>query len=783
MKGRIKFIAKCFGAGGVFVLVLGTIAPYWNADRFAGRIRSSLESSLGRRVEFAAVHFNLFTGPGFSLTKVVIAEDPRFGREPLAYVESLEARPRFWPLLAGRLDFASLRLEDTSVNLTRVDSPDGAAWNFARLLQRTKLVGLPAVYLRSGRINFKFGDTKSVFYVTNADLDVTPPSGAGGAWQIRFAGEPARTDRPARGFGSLKASGRWMQPVSSAGRLDLNFQLEQSAMIDVISLIYGRDIGVHGQISARVHFAGPLEDLHINGAMNVEDVHRWDLLPQRGTSWPFEFEGRLNVPAEKLEVDSHSAAKEAPPLAVHFRAADYLSRAHWGVGLNWNRFRLEPLLQLARHLGAAVPAGLKMQGTLDGAIGYSEQGTWQGNLAFQDAAVTIPDSPPVRFEQAELLFDGGQVRLPTAVARTSADDLARLQGIYDLNTGALELEIATDSMAVSGLRSQVALAAVPLLDQVQSGIWKGQLRFSRQPDSAGEWSGTFQVEDAGVPLPGMAEPLQIQSAHAQLNGARVALEQIRARAGEIALEGEYRYEPGAVRPHRLRLLIPTLDGAEVERLLLPTLQRNRGLIARAFGFSRAPAPDWLLDRQVDGTIEIGSMELAGVQLSKIRARLIWNGANAALTDITGAVERGTVAGRLTIDLRGSEPVYRLASRLQSVEWHDGKFDADTLLNTSGVGPALMANLHSEGSFTGQGFEDEPLDQFESVSGCYLFEWAMPAPRLRFTELKMSTDSELYLGRGALQEDGRLLVQVSNGTRQLSVTGTLAGLRLDETGSQ
>jgi len=58
----------------------------------------------------------------------------------------------------------------------------------------------------------------------------------------------------------------------------------------------------------------------------VEDVHRWDLLPQHGTGWPFEFEGRLNLPAERLEMDSHSAVKEAPPLSVRLRVADYLSR-------------------------------------------------------------------------------------------------------------------------------------------------------------------------------------------------------------------------------------------------------------------------------------------------------------------------------------------------------------------------------------------------------------------------------------------------------------------------
>ena len=779
MTGRARLAAKSLGVALALVLAAGVIAPYLGAGRYAEQIRSSLQAALGRRVEFGDVRFNLFTGPGFSINKVVIFDYRAFGSEPFAYVESLDARLRLWPLMAGRLEFASLRLEDASVNLTRVESSSGTAWNFAELLHSTRLEALPALHVRSGRINFKFGDRKSVFYVRETDVDISPPSHGGGDWGVRFSGQPARTDRPARGFGSLTASGRW----HPAGKVDFDVELERSTTNEMISLVYGRDFGVHGVVSARAHLAGPLADLHINGGLNVEDVHRWDLLPQHGTGWPFEFEGRLNLPAERLEMDSHSAAKEAPPLSVRLRVADYLSRPHWGVAFNWNRFRVEPLLQLARHLGAQLPDGLKMDGTIDGAIGFSEQGSWQGQLVFQDAAVAIPDSPPVRFEQAQLLFDGSHVRLPAAVARTAGDDLARIEAEYELNSGALALSIATDSMAVATLRSQASLAAVPVLEQVHSGTWKGQLHYRRAPGAAGEWSGAFQLEDANIPLPGLADPLRVQSAHVKLDGARVTVEKMEVSAGELAAHADYHYEPGAVRPHRVRISFPSLDTAELERLMMPTLQRNHGLIARAFGFGRAPAPEWLRDRRVDGVVAVDALHLAGMEVQKVRARLIWNGTNLVLTDITGAMDNGTLSGRLTVDLRGNDPLYHLAGRAKSVEWNGGTFDADAALNTSGTGDALVANLRSEGSFTGQSFADQPLDQFDSVSGCYALEWASPVPHLRFSELQMSTGGELFLGSGTMQDDGRLLIQVSNGSRQLNVTGTLAQLRLDESAGQ
>ena len=775
MKHRIRLGLKGFGACIAVLVVAGMVAPYWSADAYAGRIRSGLETALGRRVELGEVHFNLFTGPGFSINKVVIHDDSAFGAEPLAYVESLEARPRFWSLLAGRLEFASLRLEDTSVNLTRVESGAGTVWNFAELLHRTRFESLPALHVRSGRVNFKFGDTKSVFYLIESDLDVSPPATAGGVWRLQFSGQPARTDRPARGFGNFIAEGSW-HPGEA---LDLDFRLDQGAINDITSLIYGYDIGVHGMVSARAHMSGPLANLHINGALNIEDVHRWDLLPHGGTGWPFEFEGRLNLPAERLEIDTHSAAKEAPPLAVRFRAADYLSRPHWGVSFNWNRFRVEPLLQLARHLGAKLPDGLKMEGTLDGAIGYSQPGRWQGQLAFQDAAVTIPDSPPVRFEQAVLLFDGSHVRLPPALARTSENDLARLEGEYELDSGALDLTIATDSMAVRGLRSQAALAAVPILEQMETGTWNGTLKYRYVPGLDGAWSGAFQLENADLPLAGFDEPLRVRSARAKLDGVKVAVEKIQARLGDLTAVADYRYEPGAARPHRVRVSVASLDAAELERLMAPTLRRNRGLIARALSFGRAPVPDWLRSQRVDGAVAVESLQLAGVELHKMKARLIWNGTMLVLADLSGEMNNGAVSGILTVDLHGAEPVYHLASRMKGVEWNGGTFDAEASLDTSGTGPALLANLRSEGSFTGQGFDAEPLDQFTSVSGCYTLEWAKPVPHLQFTELQMATDGELFLGRGAMQDDGRLMIQVSNGTRQLNVTGTLARLQLGE----
>ena len=77
---------------------------------------------------------------------------------------------------------------------------------------------------------------------------------------------------------------------------------------------------------------------------------------------------------------------------VRFRASNYLSQPHWGVNVNWNHFPTGPLMQLARDMGATFPPGLQVGGMMDGAIGYSGQGSFQGTLGFHGASLTIPDS-------------------------------------------------------------------------------------------------------------------------------------------------------------------------------------------------------------------------------------------------------------------------------------------------------------------------------------------------------------------------------------------------------
>jgi len=764
-------------AAAVVLLLLGALgAPYVTADRYGKRLQASLQRALGRRVELGNVRFSLLRGPSFVVDRVIIHEDPSIGIEPVAYIEppgSLEVSPSIWSLLGGRFEIASIHLDEASINLTKSGpAEEWGRWNFASFVNQSVIRSAPAIHVRNSRIHFKFGDTKSVFYLTETDLDISPSGGLGRDWRIVCSAKPARTDRPQQGLGSFTLKGRWYGALQV---VDLNLQVDRTGLGEVTALLRGEEGGVHGTISSLLHLAGPLQNIGISGRLNIQDVHRWDLLPTTDSGWPIDIRGRIDLIAQQIEVHSSTAGNTPLPLSVHFRASDYLTQPHWAVAANWNHFPVEPLMDLARHMGAPFPPRLRIAGSLDGAIGYSGQGSFQGQLAFHDGALTIPDSPPVRFEQAHLVFDHGHAHLSPALVKTSGGDQARLEADYALDTETLDLTVSADAMKVSSFRAQVAMAAVPWLEQVRAGVWSGDLHYHRDAVARG-WTGRLSIAGAEIQVPGLADPLQLTSARAQIDGDRLVVDRIDAIAGSIDFTGDYRYEPGLPRPHKLRLRAAEVDAADLEAELMPTLRRSNNLLLRVLG--RALVTDWLKQREVEGTLQIDSLALAGATLGNVRARLLWDVTRVQLEGLQAKLDGAAVTGRLDVNLLGSRPSYRLTAQVKGAAWQSGKLDAEGTLQTFGTGGQLLTNLTSEGTFRGAGLDLGTFAPLRSVGGAFDLAWWQSFPRLRLTSLNLRTDDETYTGHGATQQDGRLVIQLTNGSKEMRMSGSLARVRVE-----
>ncbi len=759
---RLRYI----GLGVLAILAIGLAVPYIDATGYRERIQSALEQALHRKVTVGKVRFNLLTGPGFAVDDVTIGEDTSIGIEPIAYVETLDARVRLTTLWTRSLSFSTLRLNNPSVNLAKGDN---GIWNFQLLMRDAVSHGasagqFPSIQVRSGRINFKFGDYKTIFYLTDADLDVNPVGLD--RLDVRFSGQPARTDHAAENFGLLLGRGVWKRSGDGHGQVDANLELERSGISDLARLVEGHAIGVHGIVASRMHVSGALDHLKVAGELHLEDVHRWDLLPPTSGGWDLKFRGSADLLAQQLELETDRKQEPDVPFLLRFRASEYLKNPKWAAMLEVKDAPLAPFIEVARHMGAVLPDGFSADGRVSGLIGYSLPGGVQGQFAMHDSSVRLQNAPPLNIRDAQVVIDGNEIRVGPSTVDLSEGQTAEIQAGYDADAGALEVDVTTRGMNVSELRTGsgrlLGAGAIPLLEACRQGTLRGSLSYARDASSA-EWSGKFELHGARLDLGGMREPLGIASAVVEVDGPKVVLTQMKGRAGTIAFSGEYRLvRPG--RPAKLKLDIPEADLSEVEQFLLPTLKREAGLLARLRIRSQR-APEWLRSRRLDATLAIGKLTAGEQVWSVSKARAEWNGATIKITGIEAAQEEAQATGQITVDLAGPLPRYSVEGSVEDFPYHGGALAFDGTVEAVGTGADILAVAHGSGTFSGDRVSLPPEGEFRAIAGSFEL---LAGRRLKLTAIQASQGGDSYSGLGGTQTDGRMLLELTSGKRVVRV---------------
>ncbi|MGD1092769.1 MAG: hypothetical protein ABSB35_12365 [Bryobacteraceae bacterium] len=640
-------------------------------------------------------------------------------------------------------------------------------WNFQFLLENTAAHSrrMPAIKMRSGRVNFKFGDTKSVVYFDDADFDVSPWDD--GSLDLRFSGAPSRTDRSAQNFGHFFVRGDWRNQ-----RLDMRVELERSAVDEVARLFGQSGFGLHGIVAFDARLYGPPSALDVTGQLQVDDIHLPDLLPKRGGGWGVSYKGTLDLHGETLDVASTSDAPN-PPLALRFRAWDFLSAPHWDAAADLNQIPLAALIAVVRHIGAALPEKLAGEGSVSGSVHYGDPSGPAGRIELENASLTLPDAQPLSAASAVVSIENQTITLDPSTIHVGENESARVEGSYALSAPAgLEVKISTRGLSVADLRS-FGLAAIPVLDQTPVGTWRGTARYrwgsTSNGETRGEWSGEYELQNARIAVDGLADPVRIQSAAVSLNGARVAVSRLRAKAGQVSFTGEYRWEPGAVRSNKFNIVIPEADSAELERLWTPALGRDRGFLARTLRLGSVTVPDWLKARRADGTVSIDSLTAGDSKVRVDTARVIWDGASVRLAGVKAEVDQDALSGELSIDLTGRFPRYHFEGKLQDVVYAGGKLDFEGTLDADGLGAQLLTGAHAEGKLNGRSIAFTPDADFRTVAGFFEMLGGPGGPRWKFTGLEVSQGTDSYSGTGATQADGRIALDLANHGRQVRYT--------------
>lgn len=766
----------------LLVLLLGFVAPFLNADYFRESIRRELEAALNRPVEMGNIRFSLFRGLGFSAEDVLIGDDPGAGIEPFAHVATMRVRLQpFKTLWRRKLVFSTLSLIDPSVNLVKTE---GGGWNFRSFFQgagsgagqHKPHTSFPDIEVSGARLDFKFGLLKSVFYINNADVDIYPNSD--GALVVRFSGEPARTDRTAQSFGRLSARGLLRNNGKGEDELNMLVQLERSSLSELARLVSGGDIGVHGYVASSATLDGPLSRIQISGDLILSDLHRWDLMPAQGDAWRLKYTGTFNVPAQQLALETVSEPGQPTPVMLKFDASNVISAPKWVASIALHDLPAASLVQTARHMGAALPANVQVDGKVNGGITVSGPHGFEGELQFGDVALTIPNAGSAHVDSARLMVANGKMSLAPAEITLADGSTATVEGAYSAADQDFWTDITARGLAISDLKTGPAkvidASAIPFVTNCRHGVWTGQARYEQKGDEPGRWSGGFVVQNADLDVPGLASPLHVGAATVEVDGDKIQVKNLRGRAGAIAVAADFRYGPDDAVQH-LRLAIAEADVAQIERLFLPTLRRSQGLLAN-LRLRRAVIPEWLADRNIQGTVQIKSLTNGDAPVCAFGARLNWTAAVVQLSNVTCTQADMQASGRIALNLAGAQPRYKIAAHVENLDYKTGTLDLDGDFETTGTGSDFLVNTASTGTFDASDVRLGPDAAFREISGAYQITPGSVAPHLVLSKVQASDGVDNLAGQGSTQADGRLVLELAAGKRQVHLVENLLPLR-------
>src|SRR5258708_27687265 len=241
----------------------------------------------GCSVGSGSVDLRVLARPGFDLENLVVYDDPAFGAEPMLRAGEVTANLRLPSLVRGRLEIARLDLADPSLNL--VHGPNGR-WNLEALLERTahtplaptgkaKLEprpGFPYIAATGARINFKSGQEKKPYALTNADFSLWQDSA--NEWGVRLKAQPFRTDLNLNDTGMLQVDGTWQRAASLRDTpLQLNIEWNRAQLGQLTKFFTGNDQGWRGDVLLDLALSGSPGNLQIASNVSIQDFRRYDI--------------------------------------------------------------------------------------------------------------------------------------------------------------------------------------------------------------------------------------------------------------------------------------------------------------------------------------------------------------------------------------------------------------------------------------------------------------------------------------------------------------------------
>jgi hypothetical protein len=656
--------------------------------RLQRRLTARLGTVFGRSVEVGSYDFSLWGGPTLQAHAVTFGEDPRFGHEYFLRADSLTVRLRWQSFFHGHMELGAIALESPSLNLVR---NSGGDWNVAEWLPKSgggaPSSSLPGAAVRfgridvtSGRINFKRGDEKLPFALTNVKGYMEPDRS--GRWTLNLEAVPTRAAVLLQQAGTIRVSGHVGGTSSRLRPAVLDLAWDDASLSDLLHLAHGYDFGVRGDLGLVVHAETQGDNWALQGRAELRHLHRWDFAVRPDNPalnvnakmilYPLASglditEATIQAPHSFARADAHFAWPSAaePQFAAQSVSAA-ASPAQFEI--TQSQLDLNDVLAWIRAFHSDVAPDVSLRGFASVRAGFS---AWPPRLTSAIGAIAGADLAsarlrvPAHLSQALFRYDHEMFSLlPATISYGSSDGAIHAEAIA--GAGQREFPVYRLSGSLAQVRDLVATAGAlgwnisrgwDLAGPVRCDLrWQGaRFPWESQPVGSIEWGG----EPAGASLltPFLNQPVKQIRARAELKPGLRHIALTAAEAFGSRWTGTFdRHDLAA--GWQFALSTDALSVADLDRWLNPRWRQS--FLDRMLPFlnSSSPANAVPENLRAEGRINIEEFSLAPVALRHLQSDVRIGGRHLEVSGAKAEFFGGALEGSLDAQLT-AEPAYRL----------------------------------------------------------------------------------------------------------------------------
>src|SRR5882672_4256370 len=695
-----KIVGLVLGTLVVLLVIAAIVAgSLFDPNDYKGVAADAFTKSTGRSLNVEReLKLSYFPWLAVETGGVTIGNAAGFGSEPFATVERVAARVKLLPLLHSQIEIGTVELEGLHVNLARDKQLRGNWQDLVDALNRPAPEAAPAapaapgtppqsfalegVRVSGGTINWRENTSELRYVVSGLKVTTGAPPRKLSAKAASIAFDSGAQTLAAEGLTTETAGVRaaWQLKGSALvdnPTVDGSVQVSDAPLAELFDALgvappQGLSKGDLGNLSlaSQLHFRSEPREVRLTGldakALGMQ-------IKGEGTlTGADELAGRVEIPEFAPNKAVQGLLKTYAPATVDVAAIDKLALStRFDTNLTTGRAALRDLKATA--LGA----------TLSGDV----QVTPSGKSSSYRGSVQTSRFAPDAFAKA---FAG---MLPAGV-KAQQLGMVQLKAQFALDSGADTLSVPSFDAEIFGLN---ASGEVNGRNVTKTASWTGR-------GHVAQFSPQSLIQRFGLPPQPTSDPKALTRATVDMrfdvdaNSAK--LSNVALALDDTKITGDFTLDGFKDPKYRFALVV---DRVDADRYLPPKASEAKKGEATA-GDLKLPENNTM---NLDGTMQIGDLHLAGMQFQSVGSRILLGGGDAKLENARAKLYGGDFNGNFFVHAAGKEPGLNLDGKatglqlqpiIEALTGQPANFSGtgSFVLNLAGHGRTITENVKTAG---------------------------------------------------------------------------------------